>query len=167
MKPIIQRTQTTTPVEERSVEHLIDLAESLGLSVVERQGRTRGGYHDGLRQIRINPGSSRRVSRSFLAHEIGHALFRDSPTPYGPVNAKQERRAWEWAALYLVDRAAFSEAERLCSGHDPAMAYELDVSIEIIAAFRRLLTRVGEKVYVKPGMGEGVWIERVELSEVS
>lgn len=163
----MKRIKTTTTVEERDVAHLTELAESLGLAVVERRGKTRGGYHDGLRQVRINPGMSRRVTRSFLAQEIAHALFRDTPSPYGPVKAKQERRAWEWAALYLIDRRAFAEAEALRSGHSPAMAYDLDVTVEIIDAFKRLLSRIGDQVYVKPGMGEGVWMERVELSEVS
>lgn len=163
----MNRITTTTTVEERDVAHLTELAEELGLSVVERRGSTRGGYHDGLRRVRINPGMSRRVTRSFLAHEIAHALFRDAPTPYGPVRAKQERRAWEWAALYLVDREAFAEAERLRSGHAPSIAHDLDVSVEIIEAFKRILARIGDQVYVKPGMGQGVWIERVKLSEAS
>lgn len=148
----------------RDVTHLIEVARSLGLQVIERKGATRGGYHDGHRQIRINPGQSVRVTRSFLAHEIGHALWRDTPSPYGPVRMKQERRAWEWAARYLVTREAFAAAEVEHSGHGPAMAYELGVSVEIVEAFRRILQRIDDTVYVAPRMGEGQWAAKVRVA---
>lgn len=156
-----------TTTHERDIAHLIDIAVELGLTVVERKGHHRGGYHDGLKQIRINPGMSRRVTRCFLAHEIAHALFRDVPSVYGPVKAKQERRAWEWAACYLIDPAAFAEVERVRDGHAPAMAYDLDVTVELITAFRRVLSRIGDTVYVKPMMGDGQWAHRINVAETA
>lgn len=154
---------TTHP--ERDVAHLVQIATELGLTVVERRGHHRGGYHDGLRQIRINPGMSQRVTRSFLAHEIAHALFRDAPTHYGPVKAKQERRAWEWAAMYLVTPEGFAEAEHHRGGHGPSMAYDLGVTVEIIDAFRRVLQRIGDTTYVQPKMGAMQWTYRFSLAE--
>lgn len=148
----------------RDIPHLIGIAHDLGLQVVERTGPTRGGYHDGHKRIRINPGQSWRVARSFLAHEIGHAVFRDTPSPYGPVRMKQERRAWEWAARYLVTPDGFAEAERARHGHKPAMAYDLGVSVEIIDAFERLLQRIGDVTYVAPRMGAGQWTHRIEVA---
>lgn len=150
--------------EQRDIPHLIDVATEMGLTVVERKGRHRGGYHDGLRQIRLNPGMSERVTRSFLAHEIAHAVFRDVPSPYGPVKAKQERRAWEWAALYLIEPAAFAEAEKHRDGHSPSMANDLMVTIEVVDAFRQILSRVGDTVYVAPKMGAGQWSHRLAAS---
>lgn len=44
---------------------------------------------------------------SVLAHELAHAVFGDVPSKFGPVNAKQERRAEEWAALRLIDRTEY------------------------------------------------------------
>ncbi len=154
-----------TTTRERDIAHLIEIANELGLTVVERKGHHRGGYHDGLKQIRLNPGMSRRVTRSFLAHEIAHALFRDVPSVYGPVKAKQERRAWEWAACYLITPAAFAEAEHHRGGHAPAMAYDLDVTVELVEAFRRVLSRIDDTVYVKPMMGDGQWTHRIDVAE--
>lgn len=156
----------TTTRPDRDVAHLIHIAHELGLDVIERHGRHRGGYHDGLRQIRLNPGMSQRVARSFLAHEIAHALFRDTPSPYGPARAKQERRAWEWAALYLVTPDAFAEAEAIREGHTASMAYDLGVSVEIVEAFRNLLTRIGDTVYVESKMGAGQWEYRAAAESV-
>lgn len=143
---------------------LLTLADELGLTVIERRGTHRGGYHDGQRTIRLNPGMSRRAARSFLAHEIGHALFRDEPSPYGPVRLKQERRAWEWAANHLLTPTAYAEAEALRSGHAPAMAYDLDVTVDVIDAYRRIMSRIGDTVYVKPMMGDGQWAHREKVA---
>ena len=148
----------------RDVEHLKEVARSLGLQVVERKGPTRGGYHDGHKRIRLNPGQSWRVTRSFLAHEIGHALYRHVRSPYGPVMMKQERLAWEWAARYLVTPEAFAAAEDEWSGHAPAMAYELGVTVEIVDAFRRLLQRIDDTVYVGARMGDGQWTAKLEVA---
>ena len=149
---------TTRP--ERDVAHLIEVATELGLTVVERKGRHRGGYHDGLKQIRLNPNMSVRATRSFLAHEIAHAIFRDVPSPYGPVKAKQERRAWEWAALYLITPEGFADVEEHRCGHAPAMAYDLGVTVELVDAFRGLLQRIGDTTYVQARMGVGQWTHR-------
>ena len=136
--------------DQRDIPHLIDVATEMGITVVERKGRHRGGYHDGLRQIRLNPGMSERVTRSFLAHEIAHAVFRDVPSPYGPVKAKQERRAWEWAALYLIDPASFAETEKHRDGHSPSMATALMVTVEVVDALRQILSRVRDTVSAAP-----------------
>lgn len=146
--------------DERDIPHLIEVALDLGLTVVERRGHHRGGYHDGIKQIRLNPGMSQRVTRSFLAHEIAHAIFRDVPAAHGPVKAKQERRAWEWAACYLITPQDFAIAEEQRCGHAPAMAYDLGVTVELIEAFRRILTRIGDTTYVRSKMGAGQWEDR-------
>jgi hypothetical protein len=156
-----------TTRHERDVAHLVGVANELGLKVVERRGHHRGGYHDGIRQIRINPGMSVRLTRSILAHEIAHALHRDVPSPYGPVRMKQERRAWEWAAVYLIDPADFAAAEDARCGHAPAMAFDLGVTVELVDAFRGALERIGEHVYLQPRMGAGGWTERVEIRETA
>lgn len=148
----------------RDLAHLIGLADELGLTIVEKRGNTRGGYHDGLRQIRLNPGQSYRVNRSFLAHEIAHALFRDTPTHFGPVAAKQERRAWEWAATYLITPEDYSQAEQLRDGHAPAMAHDLGVTVELIATYRETLQRIGDTVYVRARMGAGMWDHREAIA---
>lgn len=134
---------------------MIKLAGELGLTVLERRGNHAGGYHAGSRVIRLDPNLPRRVARSVLAHEIAHHVFGDRPSPYGPVRAKQERRANEWAALRLITPEAFAEVEQQRDGHTASMAHDLDVIPELVDAFRSLLLRVGDVTYVDPKMGAG------------
>jgi Zn-dependent peptidase ImmA (M78 family) len=137
------------------LHQLLATAHELGLRVIERPGRHLGGYHHGSRTIRLDPNLPRRAARSVLAHEIGHSVFADHPTHHGPVRAKQERRANEWAALHLITPDAFAEAEKHRNGHTASMAYDLDVLPELVEAFRTVLLRIGDTTYVSPRMGAG------------
>lgn len=146
------------------MQELLQLADELGLNVIERRGGKPGGYHAGTNTIRLHPGMSRRVARSVLAHEIAHHIFGDEPTQYGPVREKQERRANEWAALRLITPQAYAEVEAHRHGHLPSMAYDLGVTLELIEAFKRLLARVGDATYVAPRMGAGQFLHRTEVA---
>lgn len=139
---------------------LLKLADDLGITVVERPGLRLGGYHGGSTTIRLNPALPRRVARSVLAHEIAHHVFQDVPSRHGPVTARQERRADEWAARYLITPEDFADAERIRDGHTASMAHDLGVTVEIVEAFRRLLVRIGDTTYVNPRMGAGQWEHR-------
>ena len=146
------------------MQELLQFADDLGINVIERRGGKPGGFHAGTTTIRLNPGMSRRVARSVLAHEIAHHVFGDEPSPYGPVRAKQERRANEWAALRLVTPDAYAAAEARHHGHPPSMAYELSVTLELINAYTRVLERIGDTVYVRPRMGSEMWEHRTEVA---
>lgn len=146
------------------MQELLSLADELGIIVVERRGLRLGGYHDRSSTIRLNPDMPRRVARSVLAHEIAHHVFADQHSQYGPVNAKQERRADEWAALHLIRPEAFAEAEQHRNGHGPSMAFDLSVTVEIVEAFKRVLLRVGDTVFVDPKMGAGQFAHRTEVA---
>jgi len=142
------------------MQDLLQLAEELGLTVIEKAGRHLGGYHHGTSTIRLDPRMPRRVARSVLAHEIAHHVFQDHPSPHGPVRAKQERRANEWAALRLITPDAYAEAERHRGGHSPSMAHDLAVTVELVDAYRALLLRLGDTTYVRARMGAGQWHHR-------
>jgi len=137
------------------MQPLLTLASELGLTIIEKRGRHLGGYHAGSKTVRLDPSMPRRVARSVLAHEIAHHVFADEPSPYGPVTAKQERRANEWAALQLITPEAFAEAEKTRNRHTPSMAFDLDVTPEIVDAYRRVLVRIGDTTYVDAKMGAG------------
>ena len=96
-----------------------------------------------------------------LAHELAHAAFADVPSRFGPVNLKQERRAEEWAALRLIKLDDYRHAEAIHNGHAGAMAIELGVMRTIVEAYRGLLSRLGDAIYLRPGLGAGQWEERV------
>ena len=146
------------------MQDLLQLADELGVKVVERRGGRPGGYHAGTTTIRLHPGMSRRVARSVLAHEIAHHVFGDQPTQYGPVRAKQERRANEWAALQLITPQSYADVEAQRQGHLASMAYDLGVTLELIEAYRGVLTRLGDATYVRPKMGAGQWLHRAEVA---
>ncbi|MFF7293355.1 ImmA/IrrE family metallo-endopeptidase [Microbacterium sp. NPDC008134] len=122
---------------------LLRLAEERGLHVVERPGPTRGGFDPAGRVIRVSPGMSARTTRSVLAHELGHAALRHAPTTHARLRARQEHQADAWAASLLISPQAYAAAERLRGPHPASLAFELDVTVELIAAYQALLRRAG------------------------
>lgn len=136
---------------------LLQLAEDLGLTVIEQRTTHTSGYRPDERAIRLTPGMPQRAARSVLAHEIGHHVLGHRPTEFGPIRARQEREANEWAAQYLIDPRAYRDSERLRDGHLGSMAHDLDVAPELLAVYRGLLRRLGDTVYVAPKMGAGQW----------
>lgn len=152
------------------MKQLFDMADALGVTIeftdlapLQRNGdcNARTG------RIRVDEKLPTRAARSVLAHELAHYVFADTPSRFGPVHAKQERRADEWAALRLIDRDAYREAEQLRDGHVPSIAHDLGVISRLVHAYQRILTRIGDIVYVDPRLGAGQWIDRVTLSETA
>jgi IrrE N-terminal-like domain len=142
---------------------LLDMADALGVTVEYAKLATRNGeYRHDLKRIRLRDGMTIRQERSVLAHELAHAVFADVPSKFGPVSAKQERRADEWAALRLITPAAYRASEEAWDGHPAAIAYDLGVTTKLVTAFRRVLERIGDTTYVDPRMGAGQFAHRVE-----
>lgn len=124
------------------MQKLFDFAEALGLTIEYAPLRGRDGeYRDDLKLIRLREGMSPRRLRSILAHELGHAVFGDVPSKFGPAQARMERRADEWAALRLITLDAYRDAELIRDGHIDSMAHDLGVIPRIVAAFQRVLAR--------------------------
>lgn len=145
---------------------MTEVLEALGVRVEYSQlrpGRD-GEYIDSRKLIRLRPRMSARLHRSVLAHELAHAVFGDVPSQFGPVNAKQERRADEWAALRLIHHDDYERAEFLHSGHAGAIAHDLGVVRSIVEAYRRVLTRIGDTVYVDAKMGAGQFAHKAEVA---
>ncbi|RUQ07047.1 ImmA/IrrE family metallo-endopeptidase [Microbacterium sp. HSID17254] len=141
---------------------LEDIADALGVTIEYAELVTRDGeYRHDLKRIRLRVGMTLRKETCALAHELAHAVWGDVPSKFGPVNAKQERRADEWAALILITPERYRAAEERWDGHTGAMAYDLGVTTKIITAFQRVLARIGDTVYVDPHMGEGQWAAKV------
>lgn len=146
------------------MQTLTKLAHDMGITIEYKRVRGRDGeYRRDLNRIRLRPGMTERLERSVLAHELAHAIFGDAPSPFGPINAKQERRADEWAALHLITPDAYADAERHHGGHTGGMAIELGVIVDIVEAYRRVLLRSGDTVYVDPRMGAGQWHHAEEV----
>lgn len=118
---------------------LLRLAEERGIRVVEAPGASRGGYDPERRTIRLSPGMSRRTTRSVLAHELGHAELGHAPTAHPTLSRRQERQADAWAARLLITPQDYALAESARGAHVPSLAFDLDVTVEIVTAYRRLL----------------------------
>lgn len=147
-------------------QQLLDYAEMIGVRIeyVDLPEDRDGEYHHGQHLIQLRRGMSARHHRSVLAHELGHAAFADQPTRFGPVHAKQERRAEEWAALRLIDLNDYRHLEAVHTGHAGAIAVDLGVMRSIVEAYQRVLLRIGDTVYVKPKMGAGMWQHREDVA---
>jgi len=145
---------------------LYEMLDALGVSVefVDLPPDDDGEYDHDTRVMKIQHDLLFRRYISTLAHETCHAIYGDVKSKFGPVNAKQERRADEWAALFLIGLDDYRREEARHDGHVDAMAIALNVTVDLIDAFRRILLRVGDIVYVAPKMGTGEFHARVEVA---
>lgn len=151
-----------TPTDQR----LLDFADALGVRIEYRElpADRDGQYVHSKRVIYLRPGMHARHHRCVLAHELAHALWGDVPSKFGPVNAKQERRAEEWAALRLIDREDYRYFEMVHDGRPAGIALDLGVMTSIVTAYQGLLQRIGDTTYVDAKMGAGQWHQRVEVA---
>ncbi|QNA93220.1 MULTISPECIES: ImmA/IrrE family metallo-endopeptidase [unclassified Microbacterium] len=146
------------------MEELLEMADAIGVTVEYAKLESRDGeYRHDLKRIRLRDEMTFRKERSVLAHELAHAIWEDVPSRFGPVNARQERRADEWAALRLITLDGYRESEQRWDGHIAAMAYDLAVTVGLVKAFQRILHRIGDTSYVAPRMGVGQWVHKVEV----
>lgn len=126
---------------------LLRLAEEHGVRIVERPGPTCGGFDPVSRTIRLAPGMSARTTRSVLAHELGHVALGHTPSSVPAIRRQQEERADEWASCLLIAADAYASAEDVRGPHPASLAFELDVTVELVLAYQRRLRRVGEKAH--------------------
>jgi Zn-dependent peptidase ImmA (M78 family) len=125
------------------MDELLRLVEEHGLRLVERPGETRGGFDPERGVIRLAPGMSARTTRSVLAHELGHALLDHSPSTDPLRRRRQERQADAWAARRLITPEAYAAAEAIRGPHRPSLAFELDVTVELVTAYQAMLRPAG------------------------
>lgn len=151
-----------TPTDAR----LLAIADALGVTIHIRHLRDDrdGQYLHAKKVIHLRPGMHARHRRSVLAHELGHAVFGDVPSRFGPANAKQERRAEEWAALRLIDHDDYRIIEQTHGVQPSAIALELGVMTSIVIAYQSLLQRIGDTTYIDARMGAGQWTHKVKVA---
>lgn len=91
-----------------------------------------GHYEDAERMIVLNHRCTQAQAVAALAHEIGHAVFGDRCT-----TEAVEDRADEMGASFVISRAEYAAAELLVGPHPGALARELDVTRDLVLAWRR------------------------------
>ena len=117
------------------------LAESMGVQLRRHTGGRPGWYDHHRRIISTRRGQSISQYKSVLAHELGHAAHRDTPTGNGHFDQRQERRADEYAAQILINPHDFEAAAIWHHGHLPAIADELEVTQHILKTWQSLYER--------------------------
>lgn len=115
--------------------HLV--ARQLGVTLTRHNGGVKGYYSHDTHTISTRRGMSITQYRSTLAHELGHAHYRDQPTGHGHYDQKQEARADRYAVRLLIDPQAFNTAYRWCQGDHRELADELEVTQHLLAVYMR------------------------------
>lgn len=105
-----------------------------------------------------------RLERSVLAHELAHMIRGDRRTMFGYYDARDERRADEWAAYFLIDIFDYRLSEEKCGANIEAIAQELNVMDYIVEALEQSMYRVGDTIYVNSKMGAGQWARKFEAA---
>lgn len=114
------------------------LAEHMGVQLRRHTGGCPGWYDHRRRVISTRRGQSISQYKSVLAHELGHAAHRDTPTGNGHYDQRQERRADEYAAQLLINPHDFKAAAIWHHGHLPAIADELEVTQHILKTWQTM-----------------------------
>lgn len=114
---------------------LARLAEDMGVRLVRHDGGDKGYYDDATRTISTRRGLSIAEYRSTLAHELGHAHYRDVRVRDPVRHARQERRADKWAARLLLDEVDITKALACHSGHLAPTAHELEITQHILNVY--------------------------------
>ncbi|MFK4760344.1 ImmA/IrrE family metallo-endopeptidase [Microbacterium sp. ZW T5_45] len=153
-------------MNDTRLKRIYDMIDALGVRIeyCELPEDIDGEYIHDEKLIRIQFDLSTRVYRSTLAHECCHAVFGDVTSMFGPMNAKQERRADEWAALRMIGLDDYRAQETRHDGNVEAMAIALNVTADMVEVFRGLLLRTPDAVYVDPRMGAGQFAHRIEVA---
>jgi Zn-dependent peptidase ImmA (M78 family) len=129
------------------MRELIQHAAALGTRVVmtHMPDGLLGAYSPFEARIYLDLGLTPSERRSVLAHELGHAYYGHT-CDQGP-RSPLERQADTYAATLLVHPEDYAALERVSA--DPHyIAEELNVTVEIVHAFRRfVLQRLGTRTY--------------------
>lgn len=107
------------------------LAERMGVRLQRHTGGVKGWYSDSLRVISTRRGLTIAEYRTTLAHELGHAHHRDTPRD-GHYSARQEARAWRYAADLLLTEHEVRDALLWHDHHRSPAAYDLEVTRHLL-----------------------------------
>ncbi|WP_165164947.1 ImmA/IrrE family metallo-endopeptidase [Corynebacterium qintianiae] len=117
---------------------LARLAEGMGVRLQRHDNGPKGMYVDTTRTITTRRGLSIAEYRSTLAHELGHAHYRDVPCRDPVRHARQERRADRWAARLLLDGVDVAGTLAWHGHHRAPAAYELEVTVHLLDVYLQL-----------------------------
>lgn len=117
------------------------IAELFGVQVNETDDLDpawNGMYRHPERLILLRKGMDYWKRRSTLAHELGHAYYRDEI--HG--DPRLELRADQYAARLLISEDAYRAAEHLHGPHPGAIAHELGVTLDVVKTWCGIYSRI-------------------------
>ena len=106
--------------------------EGIDVEWLDLGATRRGQYLDDERLIQLNTRLTFQQATSTLAHEWGHAYFRDRRS-----TRRIEARAWEFGAATIITPEEYRGAEFVYGHHTGALADALEVTPILIEAWRR------------------------------
>lgn len=121
-----------------TLDQLINLAESHGITISWTHLHTRAAYHHKTRTIYLDHTLTTRPrhATAILAHEYIHALMGHT----GPQDPHTEHLVDLRAAQLLISPAEYALAERLHDANPHAIADELNLPLWVVVAYRERLT---------------------------
>lgn len=94
-----------------------------------------GWYSPSLQTISTRRGLTIADYKSTLAHELGHAVYRDQHTGHGHFDRKQETRADRFAARLLIDPEQLATSAAFYRDNLPAIANDLDITPHLLRIY--------------------------------
>lgn len=120
---------------------LARLAEQMGVRLTRHDGGDKGYYDDATRTISTRRGLSIAQYRSTLAHELGHAHYRDIRVRDPVRHVRQEQRADRWAARLLLDGVDVPGTLAWHGHHRAPAAHDLEVTVHLLDVWINLTER--------------------------
>lgn len=125
-----------------STTDLHHIANDLGVTLRHHNGGKKAWYSPKLRTISTRRGLPIWEYKSSLAHELGHAVYRDHHINHLHFNQLQERRADEYAAELLINEDEIKDLI-LWHGNDlNSLAYDLEVTPHLLDVYLKMNTHL-------------------------
>lgn len=110
----------------------------MGITLTHHTHDTPGFYLDKYRIISTRKGMAVWDYKSVLAHELGHAHYRDKRNEHLYFDERQERRADEFAANLLIDIDTLRHLAPWHGDDMKSLAIDLEVTPKLLDVFLQL-----------------------------
>lgn len=126
---------TSSPRRAVTNVDLARTAEDLRVRLTHHDEGPKGFYDHARRTISTRRGLSIAAYKSTLAHELGHAYYGDTACRDPVLRARQEHRADQWAATFLIRNA--DEVLELATAyeHPASVAHELEITPHLLTVW--------------------------------
>lgn len=118
-----------------SIHDLQDMAHLLGVTLTHHNEGKKGWYSPSLRTISTRRGMAVWDYKSTLAHEIGHAMYRDERTSHGHFDQRQETRADRFAAKLLISEVDLLHLAPWHGNDLHSLALDLEVTPKLLRTY--------------------------------